>query len=78
MWNFSGLSVRMWGPEMPVEMGMQVCLTFSLSLPMYPEEKDLLICWVVGGWVWNAAGPLPWKGQKGKIWDIPLAADQFT
>lgn len=78
MWNFSGLSVRMWESEMPVEMGMQVCL-ISLSLPAYPEEKGLPICQVVGGWVWNTAGPLPgFPGQKGKTWDIPLAADKFT
>lgn len=63
---------------MPVEMGKQVCLPFAISLPMYVQEKGLLICQVVGEWVWNAAGPIPgFPGQKGRIWDIPLAADKF-
>lgn len=77
MWSFSGLSVRMWEPEMPVGTGMQVCLAFSL--PTYLEQKGLPICLLVGGQVWNAAGPLPGlPGQQGKLWDIPLAADKFT
>jgi len=65
-----------WESETPVEMG--ICLT-SLSLPVYPQEKDLPICQGVGGWAWSAAGPLPgFPGQKGKIWEILLASDAFT
>lgn len=78
MWNFCGSSVRMWEPEMPVGMGMQGCLTFSVSLPTYPEEKGLPVCPGVCRRVWDAAGPLPgFPGQKGKMWVIPLAADRF-
>lgn len=34
-------------PEIPDETGMHGCLSFSVSLPVYVEEKNLIICQVV-------------------------------
>lgn len=57
IWNCSGLFMGRGKPEIPVEMGMQVCLSFSISLPMYVEKPphlsgegygSLLICQVKG------------------------------
>lgn len=62
-------------PEIPVEMGMQVCLPFSISLPVYVKEKNL-ICQVVGEGYGMLLDPfLIFQGRR--IWDVPLTADKF-
>lgn len=78
MWNFSGLSMRMCETDVPVEMGMQLCLISYLSLPKHlRKERSPHLLGMEQ--VWNTGGLIPgFLGWKGKIWDIPLAAEEFT
>lgn len=77
MWNFSGLSMRTWEPEMPVEMGMQVLshlLPFLPNVPRRERSSNLL----TGGWMGREHCWTPsWLSRaKGKDLGYPTCCRQ--
>lgn len=69
----------MWEPEMLVEKEMQVHLTSCCPLPACQGGNYLPAGQVLAAQVGSNAGLLPgFPGQKGMMWVIPLAAEEFS